>query len=99
MYSILTGFNDDQTSNTAAGDLEKSFYFECSETEIISFVGKCDGKIDCTNGKDEEDCQTYIGMYMSLVTYKLCSVDSNSMHYGVKYSSVHFATPVFRSFK
>ena len=48
---------------TAFDNLEKSFYFDCSDREIISFIGRCDGRKDCSNGKDEDNCQMVYGMY------------------------------------
>ena len=38
--------------------LDMSLYFECGSGEIISFMGVCDGMVDCISGKDEEHCQT-----------------------------------------
>ena len=37
--------------------LEPSRYFQCGDGEIISILGKCDGKRDCINGRDEDHCQ------------------------------------------
>ena len=61
---FLTVYNRNQTTSTAFDNLEKSFYFECSDREIISFIGRCDGRIDCSNGKDEDNCQMVYGMYV-----------------------------------
>ena len=37
-------------------DLQLFLYFQCGNGEITAGIGKCDGKNDCVNGKDEEDC-------------------------------------------
>ena len=37
--------------------MEPSRYFQCGDGEIISILGKCDGKRDCINGRDEDHCQ------------------------------------------
>lgn len=34
-------------------------YFQCSSQECILEFYKCDGKNDCRNGKDEDDCQEF----------------------------------------
>ena len=37
---------------------EQSLYFPCGDGEMISVLGKCDGKRDCISGLDEEGCST-----------------------------------------
>ena len=37
---------------------EQSLYFPCGDGEMISVLGKCDGKRDCISGLDEEGCNT-----------------------------------------
>ena len=37
---------------------EQSLYFSCGDGEMISVLGKCDGRRDCISGLDEEGCDT-----------------------------------------
>ena len=52
--------NTDLEANTGHPNIDKSIYLSCDDG-IISFLGACDGKADCIDGKDESDCEVDTG--------------------------------------
>ena len=48
---------------------DMSSYFPCISGEIISILGRCDGRIDCFYGDDEMNCDDS-GNYLNYIIYK-----------------------------
>ena len=53
---VILGMNKRFIETANFTGIDMFLYFQCGNGEIISVIGKCDGRTNCLNGQDEDNC-------------------------------------------